>query len=321
MMTHDRGGIGAGNRPVVCRHDNQEGNRYCDACGADRGRRRCPLCASSNRDQAKFCRACGARLLDEGVTPETTVARGGLPHAWEREASTARDPARRAGAGLRSVADTLTQNSPARSGGGMGRHHDPTEPDMAEEDEWVARDRRRPALLLVAAVTVTVTVAIAIAFGISRFGFATFAGPGRAGDSVVASQKPAVAARRAELPVAEGTLAAAAAREPVSASAPMVTTEPGPPALAETPAPPAALPPPSRSLTELPASRGEKSTPAQVRAAESSEERVADFLIEQFGPATAVEKALSTAAWYEAGRPERAYWQRVAEAVRHRSGS
>ena len=61
--------------------------------------------------------------------------------------------------------------------------------------------------------------------------------------------------------------------------------------------------------------------PAQELASlGSSEERMAAFLITQFGPVQAEEKALSNAALYTAGRSERAYWQGVGEAVRKREG-
>jgi hypothetical protein len=52
----------------------------------------------------------------------------------------------------------------------------------------------------------------------------------------------------------------------------------------------------------------------------SSEERMAAFLITQFGPTQAEERALSNAALYTPGRSERAYWQGVAEAVRRLEG-
>src|SRR5262249_12276103 len=60
---------------------------------------------------------------------------------------------------------------------------------------------------------------------------------------------------------------------------------------------------------------------ASARTAQTSEERMADFLIEQLGPESAAAKAQSTAAWYDSGRSEYGYWQRVGEAIRRRTGS
>jgi hypothetical protein len=256
--------------------------------------------------------------VDDGVTPETIGGRGAPPLAWEARA--ARDPGRRAGSGPRSPGDVLTLDTQARSGSGTGRHHDVTDRDVTEEEEWVTRDRQRPPLLLVATIAVTVAAAVAIVFGVMRFGSAGHVGdPGRPGDSVVASRGPATADRVVTPPVGEGTgSAASAAREQESTPVSAAKAQPARAAVA-TPEPQATLPPPPRSPNDLPAAGEEETSRPHVPAPESSEERVANFLIEQFGPATAAEKALSTAAWYEVGRPERAYWERVAEAIRRRT--
>jgi hypothetical protein len=45
---------------------------------------------------------------------------------------------------------------------------------------------------------------------------------------------------------------------------------------------------------------------------------MAAYLVEELGPKPAAATALSNAAWYEAGRSEHAFWQRVAEAIKRR---
>jgi len=51
---------------------------------------------------------------------------------------------------------------------------------------------------------------------------------------------------------------------------------------------------------------------------ETSEERMADYLVEQLGKTRAEETARSNAAWYGAGRAEYQYWEKVAETVARR---
>ncbi len=347
MTMDDLGGISSGNQRFACAHENQVGNRYCDVCGADRGRR-CPLCSSRNRDQAKFCGACGARLLDEGTAPETVVANltpassqgRGAPGTSRTTTPAAKERASLLGSGTRFPDDAQFQDSedPRWSGRSGLRRNDPLPSptdDMTVEDDWAARDRRRKALLLVAAVAVAAAAAIAIVLGIVRPSPTRHEGVLDRGRGWLAADRGSASATRGEQPPAlEGAASSATSSAPESETAtpPAATSEsgreaigaPATPRAAELPAMRPSLP--SRSRSESRATpghevRGEGTSRPLIPAPATSEERVADFLIERLGPAPAAEKALSTAAWYDAGRSEHAYWQRVGEAIRRRGGS
>jgi double zinc ribbon protein len=349
MMTHDLGDIDSGNQFFACGHENPAGNRYCDACGADRGRR-CPLCSSLNRGQAKFCRACGARLLDEGTAPktrETTVASPTLSRSRDPVAPgtprttvpAAKERPNLLGSGTRFLADPqfVGSEKPRWSSRGGLRGQDPfssLDHDVTVEDEWPARDRRRKVFLPAVAAAVVVAVAIAVALGVEQFGPTRHGGFLDRARGWLVADRDSASATRGEQPAApkgadssaassaresETTAPRAATSEPAQAAAPAAA-----PRAAEVPATSPSLP--SRSPGERSAASGDelpsRETPqALVPAPETSEERMADFLIEQLGPEPAAEKALSTAAWYDADRAEYAYWQRVAAAIRRRAGS
>jgi hypothetical protein len=356
MMTHDLGDIGSGNQLFACGHENPAGNRYCDACGADRGRR-CPLCSSLNRGQAKFCRACGARLLDEGTapkTPETTVASPTPSRSRDREAPgtprttapAAKERATLLGSGTRFLDDPQFVDSEKPRGSGRGglRGHEPfsslahdmtVERDMTVEDEWAAaRDRRRKVFLPAVAVAVMGALAIAVVLGVEQFGPTRHGGFLDRARGWLVADRDSASATRGEQPAAPkgaDSSAALSARESETTAPRAARSEPAQgaaqaeaPRAAELPATSPSLP--SRSPGERSAAPGDevpsRETPQSlVPAPETSEERMADFLIEQLGPEPAAEKAISTAAWYDADRAEHAYWQRVAEAIRRRAGS
>src|SRR5262245_62379331 len=55
----------------ACRHDNREGAKFCENCGA-KLERRCPACAQPVREASRFCDACGHRLDQPAASPATT---------------------------------------------------------------------------------------------------------------------------------------------------------------------------------------------------------------------------------------------------------
>ena len=77
---------------------------------------------------------------------------------------------------------------------------------------------------------------------------------------------------------------------------------------------------PEKQVATTPAE--DSAEPARVASSPtgSSEERMAAFLVDELGAKAAAKKALSNANWYEAGRSERQYWYRVADAVTRRGG-
>ena len=337
MTTDDLGGTGSGNQRFACGHGNPMSNRYCDVCGADAGRR-CPLCSAPNRGQAKFCGACGARLPDQGSAHHSVATSPAASRAPDRvapESARTAVPKERTdmlGWDTRVLDDPRSMDSqnPRRSGRSGVRDDDPflaTTDDVTVEDEWAARDRRRKVLLLVAAAAMAIVVAIAIVLRIEQASSTRQGGfLGRAESLAVAERGSAPASRGEQPPAVPAISSPARASEPVAADeSPREATEA--PAVARAAGPPttsAALPSRPRSeprATPAHEARGEGVLQPQVPTPETSEERVADFLIEQLGPAPAAEKALSMAAWYDAGQSEHAYWQRVGEAIRRRGGS
>jgi hypothetical protein len=342
MMSQDPGGIGSGNQLFACGHENPAGNRYCNACGAAKDRR-CPLCRSLNHGHAKFCGACGARLLDEGTAPETTVVSPtpprsrdpGMPVTPRATAPAGKARSSQGGSDNQFLDD---ENPPGSGRSGWRRNASLSPPihDVTVKDALEAKDRRRTAFLLAAVVAVTVAFAIAIVvLGVEQFSLTRHGALlERALGWLAADRHSASAPRGAQPPVPEGPdpsagssareLKTAAPRAATSESTRETTEAPATPRATEVPAASPSLP--SRSTNTQPAATGDEapSTGAPQAldpALQTSEERMAGFLIEQLGPAPAAEKALSTAAWYDAGRSEHAYWERVAEAIRRRAGS
>src|SRR5712691_2736015 len=52
-----------------CQHENREGAKFCEACGAPLPQR-CRSCQAENRPGAKFCNECGTPLADSTPTPQ-----------------------------------------------------------------------------------------------------------------------------------------------------------------------------------------------------------------------------------------------------------
>jgi hypothetical protein len=330
MMTHGLGGMGSGNLLFGCGHENPAGNHYCGVCGAPKDRP-CPFCDSPSRGNAKFCGTCGARLLDDRVRRESIVV-GATPRPPQDPAPrstvpAAHERARRSGPDNQLLLDNETPRW-RRAGGWRRDAFD----DVTEQAEGEAADRWRTPFLLAA---VAVTVAIAILLGAGQLSSRRYGGFLDHFLGWVTDDRASVPARRSEEPSGPEGIdpsASSAARPSETAATRTPTGEPAQdatevravPSRAE---PPAASPSlPARSPSEWSAAPGgdasSRGTPgALAPTAETSEERMADFLVEELGPTGAAEKALSTAAWYDTDRSEHAYWQRVADAIKRRGGS
>lgn len=343
-MTKDLDSRGSGNALFACGHENSPGNHYCDACGAARDRRKCPACNSPNREEAKFCGACGARLKDEGAARETIVA--ARSHLWHPGAPPTR-PTTGPAAGDSATSECVDlfgpknlEEAPSWSGRGRWRRDDrllssvegyAPEEDMLAEDNPPAERRRNRLFLLTSAAVIVALAAVAIGLAVGHFG-ATRNG-GTSGRLV------------SQLPAAPGSPRAIGERSPDSTSthpsAPSTespteppgaaTMNPSRPETARTPASASAgqalapsSPLPARTPTEQPAEARDQAPkgptpPVAASRSETSEERMADFLVEQLGPVQAVEKALSNAAWYDVSQSEHTYWRGVAETIRRRT--
>jgi cytoskeletal protein RodZ len=345
IMTKDLDSGGSGNAPFACGHENSPGNHYCDACGAARDRRKCPACNSPNREEAKFCGACGAPLQDEGAARETIVA--AAARSYPRHAAalptrpTTGPPAGDSGAidvsdlfGLKNL-----EEAPSRSGRGRWRRddlfHSSVEEDTPEDDMFVEDNpppehRHKRLFLLTGAAVIVALAAVAIGLAVGQFGATRHGGtPARpvSGPPAAPGSQRAIGQRS---PDSTSTRPSAPSTEPPSAPPDEATMNPSIPKTARTPAsagaaqPLAPSPPrPARTPTEQPAqARNEAPSgptpPAAASGSEASEERMADFLVEQLGPVQAVEKALSNAAWYDVSQSEHSYWQGVAETIRRR---
>jgi hypothetical protein len=199
----------------------------------------------------------------------------------------------------------------------------------ADEEEF--RDGRRRRTLLAAVVIVMVVCGVVVAVG--HFGLAWYGGvlEHLVNRFVAERSAPAPLVTQSEPPAA-ATLATVPAAAPVQKPAsgepnPAPATQASAPDARESPGP--TLPPASRpgnrqlaeDAQEAPGRGGDQAAalPAQSsEEPETSEERMAAFLVAELGPAPAAAKALANAAWYDAGRSEHAYWQGVAEAIKRR---
>ena len=57
----------------ACTHENREGAKFCESCGA-KLERRCPACAQPVREASRFCDTCGHRLEPAAAAPAATIA-------------------------------------------------------------------------------------------------------------------------------------------------------------------------------------------------------------------------------------------------------
>jgi hypothetical protein len=57
----------------ACRHENREGAKFCESCGA-KLERLCPACAQPVREASRFCDACGHKLDQPASAPAAQPA-------------------------------------------------------------------------------------------------------------------------------------------------------------------------------------------------------------------------------------------------------
>ena len=67
----------------ACRHENREGAKFCENCGA-KLERRCPACAQPVREASRFCDACGHRLDQPSAAPAPSPAPSIVDHLAQR---------------------------------------------------------------------------------------------------------------------------------------------------------------------------------------------------------------------------------------------
>ena len=319
-----------------CRASNRDDANFCGGCGARLA-----------TEQAAPEAPVGSPARPGAESRETTystMSRGASaspdPPGWEdddlayRQASPFNGGGRRADRLFSRVDDVL-----------------PEDEDISLADEREIRDGRRKRALLTAVVIVAVVCTVFLA--VSQFGLA-WRFPERLVNRLVA-ERSAPPVTRGE-PPAEATRATVPSAAP-EGKVPAALPEGTPPSAEPRPRPEAqasaapddrdssrpTLPPAARSRRGQVAERAED-TPsggtgqadtssggaaqtdtssggaAQTTdpSARTSEERMAAYLVEELGPKPAAATALSNAAWYEAGRSEHAFWQRVAEAIKRR---
>jgi hypothetical protein len=322
-----------------CGHANPSGHRFCDTCGAAR-QRRCSACGGLNREAARFCGACGAAL---GADAGRVVANA-VPPAE----ATASPPAARAENQGPSVFDDdaeFDEMSPAPGASGRWRREPLSVPTMSELDgveRRAGRRGRRWALALLGIAIVLAAAAVAVLGGhVSLARGDWLLGPIL---RLFSMHEGAAPESRAGPPASvAGNVASAGNPDVRRLSGPSKTPAPSPDTASPPPAPsqsPPAPTLPSPVTSQTAPARAEHAEPAPValparqapRSAPSdeepgpgtpgtSEEKMAAYLVDEFGPARAEQTARSNAAWYTAGRAEHSYWERVLEEIRKHEGS
>jgi hypothetical protein len=70
-------------RCLHCQQENQEGARYCEACGSPLARP-CPSCGNLGRPIAIFCDQCGTSLTGQPATakPHPVLPRAQAPQSY-----------------------------------------------------------------------------------------------------------------------------------------------------------------------------------------------------------------------------------------------
>jgi predicted ATPase/class 3 adenylate cyclase len=70
----------------ACRHENREGAKFCESCGA-KLERRCPACGQPVGEASRFCDGCGQRLDAAAAAPAAPAAPTIADHLAQRFAS------------------------------------------------------------------------------------------------------------------------------------------------------------------------------------------------------------------------------------------
>jgi hypothetical protein len=297
------------NQDFECGHDNPASSRFCAVCGVAR-LRSCRACEAPVQWDAKYCGACGARLYERDAVSEQEVVE------WAR----------------------------ARRGRDEAARH--AVMDDAIDDDADDGSRRRPA-----GVVATIAVILAAIVGLGYFALArhtvffermpdmrdvrsstpiTQPVPSPdAGQAALSSTSPPPASTTP--PSTKEDLAASTSPDKAASPSEEQVATPSEEKVASPREPPArsagvrearsqdevTLPArtPARENAAAQSEDNREAPRVAASGARTSEERMARFLVDELGRERAAEKALSNADWYDEGRSERAYWQRVADAV------
>ena len=68
-------------RCLACRHENTDGERFCEACGSSLNLKFCSACEAVNGDTAVICHGCGAALGTAASSEIEAESRFAVPNA------------------------------------------------------------------------------------------------------------------------------------------------------------------------------------------------------------------------------------------------
>ena len=272
---------------------------------------------------AKYCSACGNHLDDDAAA----VGAATSPSPRRRQFASERP-------GLPERGDSFREQEVVHWAEARRARHEGTPGlvmDDPLEEDGAGEDRRHRPVVMVAVVAATLAVVVAVGYvTVARHTvfFERMQGTRDVRASTPATQPEPSADAGPSAVSSISTPPSSTTARPTAEDQAASRSKPAParkPPIQETRSAGAAVLPAREPASEMATAQGEESPepePSRMAAssARTSEERMAAFLVEQLGREGAAEKAQSTAAWYDEGRSERAYWQRVAEAVGRRAG-
>jgi hypothetical protein len=302
------------NQGFRCGHENPASNTFCAVCGAAR-LRQCRLCEAPIHWNAAYCSACGNRLDDDAASVEAGAA---SPSPPQRQFASDQAVPERDSSREQEVVDWAAARRARYEGTPDPATDDPLDEERAEEDR-----RRRP-LAMVAAVAATLAVVVAVGyFAVAKH--TVFLEPmqdKRDVRAVTPAPQPEPSSNAGQAAVGSTSPPASTTTRSTTEDRPASPSEPAPARNSRTQETKSAdaVGLPARETATAQSEESPEPSRIAASSARTSEERMAAFLVEELGQARASEKARSNADWYDEGRSERRYWQRVAEAVSRRGG-